>query len=101
MRHVSRRERHSGQFGTPEPGPPCEESRSMHGPSRSGRPLLHVRLTPVLGRVQNRGAGARLSTRSAASSGVATAGGEPASGLRAVSFMKATETVPTRAAAIA
>lgn len=50
---------------------------------------------------QNLGTCAWLSTISAASSAVATDGGEPASGRRAVSFMHATETTPTRAAATA
>lgn len=50
---------------------------------------------------QNFGSGDCAWTSSAASSGVSTEGGEPSRGLLAVSFMQATETTPTRAAAIA
>lgn len=50
---------------------------------------------------QNFGSGLWAWTSSAASSSVSTDGGEPASGLFAVSFMQATAITPTRAAAIA
>lgn len=50
---------------------------------------------------QNFGSGVWAWTSSSASAVVSTDGGDPASGLFAVSFMQATAITPTRAAAIA
>lgn len=71
----------------------------LHGRSRPGAPPAGPGPRGGAPRpLQNLGTGAWLSTRRAASSGVATEGGEPSSGRRAVSFMHATETTPTSAA---
>jgi hypothetical protein len=72
---------------SPPAGPVGASSRTAPGESAGPR--------------QNRGAGARSSTMAAASASLCTDGGEPSSGCRAVSFMQATATTPTRAAAIA
>lgn len=81
-----------GGIGSPASGTPNPEPEPQTKPHASSSELRGG---------QNLGTCALLPTISAASSAVATAGGEPASGRRAVSFMQATETTPTRAAATA